>query len=44
MNDQSYTLNKGFHCVVATPGRLMDMLEKNKINLASCKLVIRFFN
>lgn len=29
----------GVHIVVATPGRLSDMLNKNKINLDSCKYI-----
>lgn len=37
MAEQAEVLNKGFHIVVATPGRLMDMLEKRKINLENCK-------
>ena len=37
MNEQSHVLSKGIHIVVATPGRLIDMLEKRKINFDSCK-------
>ncbi|KAH9998988.1 P-loop containing nucleoside triphosphate hydrolase protein [Russula vinacea] len=37
MSEQSHVLNKGIHIVVATPGRLIDMLEKRKINFDSCK-------
>jgi len=37
MSDQSHVLSKGIHIVVATPGRLIDMLEKKRINLDSCK-------
>jgi ATP-dependent RNA helicase DDX41 len=37
MGDQSHVLSKGIHIVVATPGRLIDMLEKRKINFDSCK-------
>jgi ATP-dependent RNA helicase DDX41 len=37
MNDQSHVLGKGLHIVVATPGRLIDMLEKKKFTLDSCK-------
>jgi ATP-dependent RNA helicase DDX41 len=29
-------MSKGFHMVVATPGRLQDMLEKRKFNLDNC--------
>ncbi|KAI8841319.1 P-loop containing nucleoside triphosphate hydrolase protein [Chytridium lagenaria] len=37
MNDQSEVLKRGPHIVVATPGRLKDMLSKGKINLDICK-------
>ncbi|GAA5825567.1 hypothetical protein JCM5353_002343 [Sporobolomyces roseus] len=37
MSEQSQTLSKGFHMVVATPGRLQDMLEKKKFTLKGCK-------
>jgi ATP-dependent RNA helicase DDX41 len=37
MGEQSHVLSKGIHVVVATPGRLIDMLEKKKINFDSCK-------
>ncbi|KAI0290459.1 P-loop containing nucleoside triphosphate hydrolase protein [Russula brevipes] len=37
MGEQSHVLSKGIHIVVATPGRLIDMLEKRKINFDSCK-------
>lgn len=37
MADQGHVLNKGLHIVVATPGRLIDMLEKRRITLESCK-------
>ncbi|KAG8751864.1 hypothetical protein FRC12_012229, partial [Ceratobasidium sp. 428] len=33
MSEQSHILGQGFHIVVATPGRLMDMLEKRKFTL-----------
>lgn len=36
MSEQSHVLNKGIHIVVATPGRLIDMLEKRKLTLESC--------
>jgi ATP-dependent RNA helicase DDX41 len=39
MADQSEVLNRGVHIVIATPGRLMDMLEKKKLNLENCKCV-----
>lgn len=37
MADQADTLNKGVHVVVATPGRLIDMLEKGRLNANNCK-------
>lgn len=37
MAEQGDVLNKGVHIVVATPGRLMDMLDKGKLNATSCK-------
>ncbi|ORZ00942.1 P-loop containing nucleoside triphosphate hydrolase protein [Syncephalastrum racemosum] len=37
MREQSEVLNKGIHMVVATPGRLMDMLTKRKFNLDICR-------
>ncbi|PWY98083.1 P-loop containing nucleoside triphosphate hydrolase protein [Testicularia cyperi] len=37
MAEQQYTMNKGFHIVVATPGRLQDMLEKKRFSLDSCR-------
>ncbi|CAG8746679.1 13629_t:CDS:10 [Cetraspora pellucida] len=39
MADQWNTLSEGIHIVVATPGRLMDMLEKRKFNLDLCKFL-----
>ncbi|PKI85689.1 RNA helicase [Malassezia vespertilionis] len=36
MADQAHTLHKGFHIVVATPGRLQDMLAQRKFGLAAC--------
>ncbi|KAJ1913848.1 hypothetical protein H4219_005029 [Mycoemilia scoparia] len=33
MQEQSYVLDRGFHMLVATPGRLQDMLQKKKFNL-----------
>ncbi|EJD08529.1 P-loop containing nucleoside triphosphate hydrolase protein [Fomitiporia mediterranea MF3/22] len=39
MSEQSHTLNKGLHIVVATPGRLIDMLEKRRFSLDSCKFL-----
>ncbi|EIW85332.1 P-loop containing nucleoside triphosphate hydrolase protein [Coniophora puteana RWD-64-598 SS2] len=37
MGEQSHVMNKGMHIVVATPGRLIDMLEKGRFNFKSCK-------
>lgn len=37
MADQADVLNKGVHIVVATPGRLIDMLEKGRLNANNCK-------
>ncbi|KAJ2089885.1 DEAD-box ATP-dependent RNA helicase 35, partial [Coemansia sp. S100] len=37
MQEQFHTLSKGVHMVVATPGRLQDMLGRGKINLDLCK-------
>ncbi|GAA6040729.1 hypothetical protein JCM8097_000898, partial [Rhodosporidiobolus ruineniae] len=37
MSEQSHVLSQGFHMVVATPGRLQDMLEKRKFTLNLCK-------
>lgn len=37
MAEQYHTLSKGFHIVVATPGRLQDMLEKKKFTLNCCR-------
>ena len=39
MAEQIDVLNRGVHIVVATPGRLIDMLEKGKLNAHSCKWV-----
>ncbi|KAJ9474946.1 putative ATP-dependent RNA helicase DBP2 (putative) [Pseudozyma hubeiensis] len=37
MSEQHHTMSKGFHIVVATPGRLQDMLTKKKFTLDCCK-------
>ncbi|WWD19214.1 hypothetical protein CI109_103672 [Kwoniella shandongensis] len=37
MAEQGDVLNKGVHVVVATPGRLIDMLDKGKLNANNCK-------
>ncbi|WFD42817.1 RNA helicase [Malassezia psittaci] len=39
MNDQAHTMRTGFHIVVATPGRLQDMLEQHRFTLAACNYV-----
>ncbi|KAF8334129.1 P-loop containing nucleoside triphosphate hydrolase protein [Cantharellus anzutake] len=39
MGDQSHVFNKGIHIVVATPGRLIDMLSKNRFNFLGCKFL-----
>lgn len=36
MADQSYKLSRGIHIVVATPGRLQDMLERKRLRLDLC--------
>ncbi|EJU05632.1 P-loop containing nucleoside triphosphate hydrolase protein [Dacryopinax primogenitus] len=37
MADQSHVMQRGIHIVVATPGRLIDMLEKKRFTLEACK-------
>lgn len=37
MNEQNHVMNKGIHVVVATPGRLIDMLEKRRFTFNNCK-------
>lgn len=37
MAEQGQVFSRGFHMVVATPGRLQDMLDKKKFTLDSCK-------
>lgn len=37
MGDQSHVLGKGLHIVVATPGRLIDMLEKKRFTFDNCR-------
>lgn len=39
MGEQSHVLNKGLHIVVATPGRLIDMLEKKRFTFDNCKFL-----
>lgn len=40
MHEQKHTLSRGFHIVVATPGRLQDMLEKRKFSLDNCRYLV----
>lgn len=37
MNEQSHVMSKGLHIVVATPGRLIDMLEKKRFTFNNAK-------
>lgn len=37
MGEQSHVMSKGLHIVVATPGRLIDMLEKKRFTFNNCK-------
>lgn len=37
MSEQSHVFQKGIHIVVATPGRLKEMLEKKKFTFDFCK-------
>lgn len=37
MSEQSHAFTKGIHLVVATPGRLIDMLEKKRFTFNNCK-------
>jgi ATP-dependent RNA helicase DDX41 len=37
MADQHHILNQGVHVVVATPGRIQDLLNKKTLNLDGCK-------
>jgi ATP-dependent RNA helicase DDX41 len=39
MNEQSHVLGKGIHIVIATPGRLIDMLEKKRFTFNNCKFL-----
>ena len=32
--------NQGVHCVVATPGRLNDLLNQQKLNMDICKYMV----
>ena len=37
MAEQSHVFNRGIHLVIATPGRLIDLLGKKRINFDSCR-------
>jgi len=37
---QVYALERGVHVVVGTPGRIIDLLERRTLNLASVKIVV----
>lgn len=37
VNTSMETIQKGVHIIVATPGRLMDMLDKKMVNLRVCR-------
>lgn len=37
LHDQFRELERGCHLLVATPGRLADMLDRDKIGLENCK-------
>ena len=39
MSEQSHALSKGLHIVIATPGRLIDMLEKKRFTFNNCKFL-----
>ena len=41
MKTQLEIVKKGVHIVVATPGRLKDLLAKKRMNLDSCRYVLR---
>lgn len=40
VGDQMRDLDRGCHLLVATPGRLVDMLDRGKIGLASCRFLV----
>ncbi|KAI8898007.1 putative dead box ATP-dependent RNA helicase [Globomyces pollinis-pini] len=40
MQDQISSFNKGIHIVVATPGRLKDMLDRKTFNLDICRFLV----
>lgn len=42
--DQMRELDRGCHLLVATPGRLADMLGRGKIGLNNCRYIFFFFS
>nr|CAD7457875.1 unnamed protein product [Timema tahoe] len=40
VGDQMRELDRGCHLLVATPGRLVDMLERGKIGLENCRYLV----
>jgi hypothetical protein len=40
VGDQMRDLDRGCHLLVATPGRLVDMLERGKVSLEFCKYLV----
>eukprot|EP01103_Thecamoeba_quadrilineata_P016138 TRINITY_DN5316_c0_g1_i3.p1 TRINITY_DN5316_c0_g1~~TRINITY_DN5316_c0_g1_i3.p1 ORF type:complete len:618 (-),score=91.39 TRINITY_DN5316_c0_g1_i3:112-1965(-) len=40
MKEQTDQIKRGVHMIVATPGRLLDMLNKKKFNLNICKYLV----
>lgn len=40
MGDQMKDLDRGCHLLVATPGRLLDMMERGKIGLDYCSYLV----
>lgn len=43
VGDQMRDLDRGCHLLVATPGRLVDMLDRGKIGLEQCRYGCQFF-
>ena len=40
VGDQMRDLDRGCHVLVATPGRLVDMLERGKVSLEECRFLV----